>query len=162
MNLLQMPGNTGKDKEIYQAFMIGTAWVYNFYPTQRTLSQLRSEGYHLIRKKNAANTISQLEADYELFNFQSKNYTQNLQNDIDLAASSFADGVITEQVATVAFKNVTDNGSIAVQLSDIPESATIKLDNKDDIKTYTDKLKRYSFFLHYSIKGQQLVLQREI
>ncbi len=58
---LQLPDYRGKDRQIYQAFMIGTGWSYNFHPTERTLTQLHSEGFHLIKNKNAAARISQLE-----------------------------------------------------------------------------------------------------
>ena len=43
MHLLSMTDLRGKDKLVYQAFMIGTGWSYNFHPTERTLSQLHTE-----------------------------------------------------------------------------------------------------------------------
>src|SRR5947208_8223134 len=52
IHLLSTRDLKGKDRQVYQAFMIGTAWSYNFHPTERTLSQLHSDGYHLIRNKN--------------------------------------------------------------------------------------------------------------
>src|SRR6266576_2832024 len=61
VHLLRMPDLKGKDRLIYQAFMLGTAWGYNFHPTERTLTQLHTEGFHLIRNKNATNIIGQLE-----------------------------------------------------------------------------------------------------
>jgi hypothetical protein len=56
--------------QIYQAFMIGTVWAYNFHPTERTLSKLHSDGYHLIKDKNAANSIGHLEEQYSQSNMQ--------------------------------------------------------------------------------------------
>jgi hypothetical protein len=47
MHLLQLPRLNGKDRQIYQAFFLATSWTYNFNPTQRTLSQLHSEGFGL-------------------------------------------------------------------------------------------------------------------
>src|SRR6267154_106784 len=32
MHLLSMPDLKGKDRLVYQAFMIGTGWSYNFHP----------------------------------------------------------------------------------------------------------------------------------
>src|SRR5258705_7460760 len=78
MHLLSMPGLKDKDRLVYQAFMIGTGWSYNFHPTERTLSQLHSEGYHLIRNKNTANSISQLEEQYKQFNLQIEPFVENM------------------------------------------------------------------------------------
>src|SRR4030095_13300515 len=58
IHLLRVSSVNRNDRNIYQAFFIGTAWTYNFHPTQRTLSQLHSEGFHLIRNKNAIDNIS--------------------------------------------------------------------------------------------------------
>jgi len=161
-HLFQRPDLKGKDRLIYQAFMIGTAWAYNFYPTERTLSQLHSEGFHLIRKKNATNIISQLEAQYKIFNMQIRTFAESMQNDIDLSASSFADRVVTDQINSIAFQNFSDSASVQLQLSDIPESAKINTDNKEGIKSYIEKLRKYSFYLQYVIKGGQVALLREI
>ena len=162
VHLFQAPDLKGKDRLIYQAFMIGTAWTYNFRPTERTLSQLHSEGFHLIRNKNAANSITQLEEQYKQFNLQITIFVENMQNDIDLSAWVFADRVVTDQINTTAFQNFSDSSSVQLQLSDIPESARINVENKEGIKSYVDKLRKYSFYLQYVIKGGQVVLLREI
>src|SRR5262249_361486 len=66
-HLLQMPEIKNKNREIYQAFITATAWTYDFHPTERTLSQLHSEGFHLIRNMKASKAISDLEDQYKLF-----------------------------------------------------------------------------------------------
>ena len=161
VHLFQMPHFKGKDRLIYQAFIIGTGWTYNFHPTERTLSQLHSAGFHLIRNKNAANIISQLETQYKILNTQTKSFLEGLQNDIDLSAWAFADRVVTDQIATTAFQNFSD-ASVELKLPDIPESAKINVQNKEDIKSYVEKLKKYSFYVQYALKVGQVVLSREI
>jgi hypothetical protein len=161
VHLFQMPDLNGKDRLIYQAFMIGTTWGYNFHPTQRTLSQLHSEGYRLIRNKNAAKTIGQLEDQYKFY-LQLTTFVENLQNDIDISAWSFADRVVTDKIATTAFQTFSDTYSTELQLSDIPESATINVEDKEAIKSYIDKLRKYSFFIHYAIKTSYTILLKEI
>ena len=54
-----------KARPIYQAYFLGTAWTYNFHPNERTLSQLRAEGFGLIKNENAATIINQLEDQYK-------------------------------------------------------------------------------------------------
>lgn len=162
VHLFKAPDLTGKDRLIYQAFMIGTAWAYNFHPTERTLSQLHSEGFHLIRKKDATNIINELESQYKIFNAQIRTFSEGLQNDIDLSAWVFADRVVTDQVDSTAFQNFSDSATVQLKLSDIPGLARINVENKEGIKSYIEKLKRYSFYLQYGIKGGQIVLLREI
>ena len=162
VHLLQMPDLKGKDGLIYQAFMVGTGWAYNFYPTVRTLSQLHSVGFHLIRKKNASGIISQLESQYKILNEQTRPFWENMQNDIDLSAWVFADRVITDQIATTAFVNFSDSSSVNLRLSDIPVSAKINFENREGIKSYVDKLRKYTFYLQYAIKVGQVVLLKQI
>ncbi len=162
VHLFGMPDLKGKDRLVYQAFMIGTGWSYNFHPTERTLSQLHSIGFQLIRNNNAAKSISQLEAQYIQFNSQITAFAENMQNDIDLSAYSFADRVVTDKICTTAFQNFSDTYSVQLQMSDIPESATVNVENKEGIKSYIDKLRKYSFYLQYGIKGGHVVLLREI
>jgi len=161
VHLLQAPDLKGKDRQIYQAFIIGTAWTYNFHPTERTLSQLHSAGFHLIRNKNAINVISHLETQYKILNAQTKSFLESLQNDLDLAAWVFADRVVTDQISTTAFQNFSAS-SVELQLSDIPESATINVQNKEGIKSYIEKLQKYSFYVQYAMKVGQVVLSREV
>ena len=162
MHLLTMTDLRGKDRLVYQAFMIGTGWSYNFHPTERTLSQLHTEGYHFIRNKSAANSISQLEEQYKQFNSQIEPLVENMQNDIDLSAYSFADRNVTDSISRTAMKNFSDAYSVQLNLADIPELATIDTENKEGVKLYNDKLKKYSFYLQYGIKGGHVVILREI
>ncbi len=162
MHLLKMPDLKGKDRLVYQAFMIGTGWSYNFHPTERTLSQLHSEGYHLIRNKNAANSISQLEQQYKQFNLQIEPFVESMQNDIDLSAYLFADRVITDSISRTAMQNFSDAYTVQLKLEDIPALAVINTANKEGIKLYNDKLKKYSFYLQYGITGGHVVILREI
>jgi hypothetical protein len=162
MHLLNMPDLKGKDRQIYQAFMIGTVWAYDFHPTERTLSQLHSDGYHLIKNKNAANSISQLEEKYSQFNTQIEPFVQNMQNDIDLSAYSFADRVITDSISRTAMQNFSDANLVQLKLADVPQSAIINTENKEGIRLYNDKLKKYAFYLQYGIKGGHVVILGEI
>jgi hypothetical protein len=162
VHLLQSNSLKGKDRQVYQAFMVGTAWTYNFHPTERTLSQLHSAGFHLIRNKNATNAISQLETQYQIFNVQNKSFSESLQNDIDLSAWAFADRVITDQINITAFQHFTDSSLVELKLSDIPEAATINVENKESIASYIEKLRKYSFHAQYIIKGGQILLLRQI
>ncbi len=161
VNLLQAPDIKSKGRLVYQAFMVATGWTYNFHPTERTLSQLHSAGFHLIRNANATYIINHLETQYKILNTQTKSFLENLQNDIDLSAWVFADRVVTDQIATTAFKNFSD-ASVELQLSDIPESATINVENKEGIKSYVEKLKKYGFYVQYVMKVGQVILLREI
>ncbi len=161
VHLLQAPDLKGKDRLIYQAFIIGTGWTYNFHPAERTLSQLHSAGFHLIRNKNAISVISHLETQYKILNAQTKSFIESLQNDLDLAAWVFADRVVTDQISTTAFQNFSAS-SVELQLSNIPESATINVQNKEGIKSYVEKLQKYSFYVQYAMKVGQVVLSREV
>lgn len=118
IHLLDMPDLKGRDRLIYQAFMIGTGWSYNFHPTERTLSQLHSTGYQLIRNKNTAESLSQLEEQYKQFNTQIASFVENLQNDLDMSAYVFADRVITDSISRTANQNFSNANSVVLQLSD--------------------------------------------
>jgi hypothetical protein len=162
LHLFKSPDHKGKDRLIYQAFMLGTAWGYNFHPTERTLTQLHTEGFHLIRNKNATNIIGQLESQYKFFNSQTREFSESMQNDLDLSAWVFADREVTSQIGNTAFQNFSDSASVELELSNVPQSATINFQNKEGIKSYVDKLERYGFYLEYAIKLGQVALLREI
>jgi len=93
---------------------------------------------------------------------QTRTFSEAMQNDIDLSAWSFADKAVTDQIAIKAFQNFSDSSSVQLQLSDIPESATIRFQDKESIKSYIEKLKKYSFYLQYVTKLGQVTLLREI
>ena len=85
-----------------------------------------------------------------------------MQNDIDLSASSFADRDVTNAITTAAFQHFADSSSVELQLTDIPESATININNKEAIKSYIDKIRKYCFYLQYSVKSWHIILLKEI
>jgi hypothetical protein len=157
-HLLQMHEIKNKNREIYQAFITATAWTYDFHPTERTLSQLHSEGFHLIRNKKASKAISDLEDQYKLFS-PANTLLQNMQNNVDVAAYAFAEPNITGALFAKGFKN---NKIFTLQLADIPATVPIKSTNKDTLTTYIDKLQQYSFYLQAAIKADYINLLQEL
>ncbi len=146
--LLNAPNAKGNDRLIYQAFIIGTSWTYDFHPTDRTLSQLRSAGFYLIRNKEAAKVISNLEDVYKL-SLSVNILMQNMQNDIDVSAFAFADRSVTKKSTDLAFKNFP---IVNLELTDIPASALIKTGNKQALELYIANLRKYSFYLGTGIQ----------
>ena len=157
-HLLQMQDIRNKNREVYQAFITATAWTYDFHPTERTLSQLHSEGFHLIRNPDASKAISNLEDQYKLFS-PANSLFQNMQNDIDVAAYAFAEPGITGELFAKGFKN---NKIFTLLLEDVPSTALIKLVNKDMLALYIDKMQKYSFYLQAAIKADYMNLLAEI
>ncbi|MEP6700568.1 MAG: hypothetical protein ABJA85_04610, partial [Bacteroidota bacterium] len=137
-------------------------WSYNFHPTERTLSQLHNVGYQLIRNKKTAKSLSQLEEQYKQFNLQIEPFVENMQNDLDMSAYVFADRVITDSISRTAFQNFSNDKSVVLELTEIPEAATIDTTNKEGFNSYKDKLKKYSFYLQYAIKGGHVAILREV
>ena len=158
MHLFEIP--TGKDRLIYQAFFLATAWTYNFHPTERTLTQLRSQGYHLIKNKKAATAISQLEDQYKIYS-QITAFVNNMQNNIDVAAASFADRNIVDKISSTAFQNFHNDPFVHFELKDVPESATIKTGNKEALKAYIQNLNNFSFYVQ-SLKNEYIILLNSI
>lgn len=162
IHLLEHPEAKGKDREIYQALFLGTAWTYLFHPTERTLSQLHSEGFHLIKSKKATDIITHLENIYQLNQRSSTSYIEALQNDIDLSAYTFADKQIMHHIGVITFRNLNNSYAVQLNLSDVPASARIDFSNQQAIKDYLEKLKKYSFYLQTAIIGQQIVMLKDI
>jgi len=156
IHLFQLQDLKGKDREIYQAYFLGTAWDYDFFPTERTLSQLHNTGYQLIRNKNAAKAISHLEDNYNFY-FKWNGYVQDKQNEIDYAAGAFADKNVVNSLALVAFRNTQNDPLIDLKLSDIPLPATINVTNNEALKNYVEKLRDYSYYLQANIKPEHFV-----
>ncbi len=146
--LFQLDDIRNKDRMIYQAFVIATAWTYDFHPTERTLSQLHSEGFHLIRSAESAKLISGLEDQYKLFS-PANILFQNMQNDIDVSAYFFADRKITGLLFEKEFKN---NQLFTVTMSDIPANATLKTSTREARLNYADRMARYGFYLEAAVK----------
>jgi hypothetical protein len=146
VHLFQMPDLKGKDKQVYQAFFIASTWAYNFHPTQRTLSQLHSEGFHLIRNTEATKAISNLEQEYNVYN-PFATFIDNLQSGIDISAAAFADRNVVDTISRVIFKNFYNDPFVHLQLSDIPASAKMKTYNRKIFKLCAEKLDSYSFYI---------------
>jgi hypothetical protein len=161
VHLLELPELNGKDREIYQAFFLATSWTYNFNPTQRTLSQLHTEGFHLLKNQNGVKTISLLEAQYKS-NTISLPLLQNMQNDLDASAYIFADRDVTDRIGQVTFKNYYLDYSAQLDLSDIPQGSIINTANKAGIQSYIEKLRKYSYYLKTAIKGEDISMLRSI
>ena len=47
-------------------------------------------------------------------------------------------------------------------MSDIPQSAMINVENKEGIRSYVEKLKKYGFYVQYVMRVGQVVLLREV
>jgi hypothetical protein len=156
--LMQSFDINGKDRLIYQAFMIATAWTYDYHPTERTLSQLHSEGFHLIQNEEAAKAISKLEDLYKLL-IPNAAKLENMQLDIDESAYSFADRNVSDKLALIGFHNFP---FVNLKLSDVPASAVINTENKEAIKNYIDTLKKYSFYLALDEKDGDVIVLNEI
>jgi hypothetical protein len=156
--LLQMTEHAGKDRMVYQALIIGTAWTYDFHFTERTLSQLHSEGFSLIKKKEAVNAISRLESNYKLFS-PVIDVMQSMQNDIDISSYAFLDGTTDYDAGKIAFE---DPLFTKLTLSDVPTSARVNWQNKNAIIMYTDKLNKYSYYLRTGIRDDYEIFNKEI
>ncbi|SRR5579871_380961 len=157
-HLLQMPGIKNKNREIYQAFITATAWTYDFHPTERTLSQLHTEGFHLIRNEKTSKAISQIEDQYKLFS-PANTLFQNMQSDIDVAAYTFAEPVITGTLFAKGFKN---NKIFSLKLSDIPPDVPIKYADTKVFTIYIDKLHQYNFYMQAAIKPDYTNILQEL
>ena len=148
-HLLKAPATKNNDRLIYQAFILATAWTYDFHPTERTLTQLRSAGFYLIRNGEAAKTIT----DFESITKMSAPIVAQLdkmQQDIDISAYAFADRVITKKMNDIAFKNFP---VLKLELTNIPESAVINRDNKEAVDKYISNLKKYEYFLGTGVQS---------
>ena len=144
INLLQQPLLAGKDKEIYQAFIIGNLWTYDFFKTARTISQLNAEGFRLIRNQDAVNAITDWESQLDYNNITLAK-AMDLQSNIDVSANIFADKYVTNSLAGIALSKLP--GLVSLDLSDIPNSAHILKADPKELNDYIKKLKVYNYFL---------------
>ena len=144
INLLQQPLLAGKDKEIYQAFILGNLWTYDFFKTVRTISQLNAEGFRLIRNQNAVNAITDWETQLD-YNNITLTKAMNLQSDIDVSANIFADKYVTNHLSGMALSKLP--GLVSLDLSDIPKTAHISKPDPRELDDYIKKLKVYNYFL---------------
>jgi hypothetical protein len=146
INLLQQPSFAGKSKEIYQAFILGNLWTYDFFKTERTLSQLNTEGFRLIKNRETVAAITgwQTQLDYNNITLTK---TMDLQSDIDVSAYIFADNDIANSLSSIALGKLTKEGLVSLDLSDIPDSAQIQKPDDAELKAYIKKLKVYNYYL---------------
>ena len=144
INLLQQPLLAGKDKEIYQAFILGNLWTYDFFKTVRTISQLNAEGFRLIRNQNAVNAITDWETQLD-YNNITLTKAMNLQSDIDVSANIFADKYVTNNLSSIALLKLPNLSKL--NLSDIPNSAHISKADPKELDAYIKELKVYNYFL---------------
>lgn len=147
--LLKEPVAKKNDRLVYQAFILATAWTYNFHPTERTLTQLRSAGFYLIRNGEAAKAITDLESITKI-SAAVEAEIEDMQQDIDMSAYTFADRVITKKLNDVAFKNFP---VLKLEVTDIPESALINRDNKEAVALYIANLKKYEYYLGTGVQS---------
>jgi|SRR5580698_10323791 hypothetical protein len=146
INLLQLPSFTGKDKVIYQAFILGNLWTYDFFKTDRTLSQLNSEGFRLIKNMKAVSAITAWETQLG-YNNITLNKTLELQADIDVSANILFDKDITSNLSTIALANRPLQGVASLSLAEIPDSAKIEKPDAAELNAYVKKLKVYDYYL---------------
>jgi hypothetical protein len=144
--LLQSPSFKGLEKKIYQAFAIANIWDYNYFKTSRTLSQLNTEGFRLIKNRLAVEAITGWEIQLE-YNNQVLNKTIELQTDIDMAASTFADKDYVGQLASLALERLPQRGVAFVDMADIPDSVELERPANDELAAYIKKLKVYNYYL---------------
>ena len=144
--LLQSPSFKGLEKKIYQAFAIANIWDYNYFKTGRTLSQLNTEGFRLIKNRLAVEAITGWETQLE-YNNQVLNKAIELQTEIDMAASAFADKDFVGQLATLALEKLPQRGVAFVDMADIPDSVELKRPADDELASYIKKLKVYNYYL---------------
>jgi hypothetical protein len=151
--LLQQPSFAGKGKEIYQAFIVGNLWTYDFFKTGRTLSQLNTEGFRLIKSKEVIGAITDWETQLE-YNSLTLNKTMELQTDIDVSANIFADKYLTNSLSSIALDKQAKQGVVSLDFSDIPDSAQIQKPDGAELNAYIKKLKVYNYYLVSNIQQE--------
>lgn len=161
IHLLESPSLNGKDREVYQAFFLATSWTYNFHPNKRTLSQLHTEGFHVIRNQNVVTAISLMEAQSELTTSAAP-FLFDMQNDLDASNYVFANRNVTDTIGQIAFKKYYLDYSAVLLLSDIPQGSIINTKNKAGIQSYIEKLRKYANYVQTAIKSQDISILRSI
>ena len=140
-----------KDRETYQAYLTATAWNYNYAPTERTLSQLRSYGHRLIRKTAVTDILSRLEILYKVYS-STNDHIHTLQNDIDESAGIFADKNIVSSLFITSYPYPED---VSINLEEIPVTAQIRRTDPA-MQNFISKLKKYNYYLATSLKGDYI------
>lgn len=150
IRLLGEPGHE-KDRETYQAFLTATEWNYNYIPTERTLSQLRSYGYRLIRSAVVADRLSELEIINKVY-YGTNDFVHAMQNEIDESASIIADKAIVSKLFITKYPFPDD---VSIDLADVPEGVKINKASPD-LPSFISRLKKYNYYLLTSLRGDYM------
>ena len=148
--LLEQPGHE-KDRETYQAYLTATEWNYNYIPTERTLSQLRSYGHRLIRNPIVTDVLSELEILNKVY-YDINDHVHSLQNDIDESAYVFADMTIVGNLFITEYPYPND---VSLNLADIPVGARVNKTHPE-LQHFISKLKKYNYYITTSLKGDYM------
>ena len=146
INLLQQPSFAGKSKEIFQALILGNLWTYDFFKTERTLSQLNAEGFRLIKNREIVGAITDWQTQLE-YNNITLTKTMDLQSDIDVSANIFADADIINSSCSIALGKLTKEGLVSLDLSDVPDSVQVQKPDDAELKSYIKTLKVHNYYL---------------
>ncbi|HVT85159.1 MAG TPA: hypothetical protein VHD35_08135 [Chitinophagaceae bacterium] len=150
------PGKEGK--KIYFYFINATTWSYNYVPTQRTLSQLRTSGFTLIKNELVADILSELEIDYAVYN-KKNDFVQGLQNDIDQSAFVFADKSV---VASLHKKQFSGKFYQVLDIADVPPEVHLMQPTLPDLNNYIEKLIKYNYFLKADLQTEYIRISQTI
>jgi hypothetical protein len=140
-----------KDRETYQAFLTATEWNYNYIPTERTLSQLRSYGHRLIRSTEGADQLSELEIINKVY-YGTNEYIHSLQNEIDESAYLIFDKEIVSKLFIADYPFPDD---VSLDLAAVPEEATVNKTSPDR-PSFISKLKKYNYYLGTTLKSDYI------
>ena len=77
-----------------------------------------------------------------------------MQNDIDQSAYVFANKSVVEKLAIKEFTA----SDVSLNLNEIPEWASVNKDDPIALAAFTDKLKKYNYYLTASLKGEYIRL----
>lgn len=155
---LQLSHPQLKSKELYQAFLTATHWNFNYVPTQRTLSQLRSTGFYVIRNSRVGDILSELEINYSVY--ASKNaFIQELQNDIDQSSYFFAKKDVVNAIHVNGF---ADTSEAVVNVDNLAVPAEINTSDKQGTRTYISKINKYSYYINTILRNDYTALLKFI
>jgi hypothetical protein len=140
-----------KEREIYQAFLTATEWNYNYIPTERTFSQLRSYGHRLIRNAKVADRLSELEIINKVY-YGTNEFVHTLQNEIDESAYIVFDKAVVSKLFITRYPFPED---VSVDLAAVPEDVVVNRNNPD-LPLFIARLKKYSYYLETTLKGDYM------
>jgi len=140
-----------KDRQTYQAYLTATEWNYNYIPTERTLSQLRSYGHRLIRNGVVADQLSELEIINKVY-YGINDYVHALQNEIDGSAYIIFDKAIVSKLFITTYPFPDD---VSINLAAVPEGVTINK-NSPDLPLFISLLKKYNYYVSTSLKSDYM------